>query len=203
MESLDTILKLAVIFFIVTNPIGNSPTVLALVKDFDFDRQKKILIREGFFALIVALFFQYFGEAFLGLLNINDYALTFCGGVLLFLVSLGMIFSNRGESESKTLTKEPFFVPIATPLLSGPGLMTIIMLKSKLEDSNLVITLAILLAWVGILAVLILAPYLQKALGKRGMMALEQLMGMILAMIGTSMLVKGGDLFIQHLIGKH
>ena len=202
MDSFDSIFKVAIIFFVVTNPIGNTPAILALVKNFDFARQKQIIMREGFFALCFALFFQYCGEAFLGLLHIEDFALTFCGGVLLFITSLGMIFASRAGSENAAMVQEPYFVPIATPLLAGPGLMTFIMLKSKLENNNIVITTAILAAWVGIFAVLFAAPYLQKVLGKRGMIALEQLMGMILAMIGTGMIVKGGDLFVKHLIGK-
>src|SRR5690242_11674827 len=100
METLENIFKIAVVFFIVTNPIGNSPMILALVKDFPFERQKKILLREAFLALILALFFQYFGEVFLRLLNIQDYAMTLCGGILLFFVALAMIFVDRSESNT-------------------------------------------------------------------------------------------------------
>lgn len=203
MESLENIFKIAVVFFIVTNPIGNSPMILALVKDFDFERQKKILLRETFFALILVLFFQYCGEAFLSLLHIQDYALTISGGLLLFLVALSMIFVDRSSTDASSLKQEPFIVPIATPLLSGPGLLSIVMLKSKLEDNDFIITSAILIAWIGVVAVMAAAPYLQKLLGKRGLAALEQLMGLILAMISMGMIVTGGDLFVAKLTGKH
>lgn len=192
-------LPLALTFFLIANPIGNSPAIIALVKDFDFQRQKIILLRESLFALILAIFFQYMGEWFLDMLSIQDYAVTIAGGLLLFIVSLTMIFSHAAsDSEEATIAKqEPYIVPIATPIISGPGLLAVIMLKSKLEANNLKITLAILIAWVGVIGVLAAAPYLQKLLGKRGLAALEQVMGMILAMIGIEMIVKGSALLIK------
>jgi multiple antibiotic resistance protein len=196
---MNSIFSIAITFFLVTNPIGNSPAILALVKDFDFKRQKRIMLRETLFALLIALFFQYLGEPFLNLLHIKNYAVTLCGGTLLFLVALNMIFPTPESNDTVSNKQEPFFVPIATPLLSGPGLLTIIMLKSQLEQNNLTITLAILVAWIGVALVMILAPYLQIALGKKGMIALEQLMGLLLAMIATDMLVTGASLFREQL----
>ena len=198
-ETLHHIVPAAVTFFLVTNPIGNSPAILALIKNFDFQRQRIIMLREGFLALLVALFFQYLGEPFLSLLAVKNYSVTLCGGLILFLVALRMIFSLSEPNESEALQQEPFLVPIATPLLSGPGLLTMIMLKSHLESSHLIISLSILLAWVGVLAVMIIAPYLQRLLGIKGMLALEQLMGLLLAMIGLEMLVNGVKLYMDTL----
>lgn len=191
--------ELAIVFFLVTNPIGNSPIILALVKDFDYSTQKKILIREGIFALLVALFFQYFGEFFLTLIGAKDYALTLCGGTLLLLVALIMIFPKKEAENEVAVKQEPFLVPIATPLLAGPGLMTIIMINSKLEDNPFTITTAILLAFAGVIFIMAIAPFVQKVIGKRGLFALEQIMGMILALIATEMISKGIEMFINSL----
>jgi multiple antibiotic resistance protein len=192
---MEPLFQIALTFFLVTNPIGNSPAIIALVKDYPFNRQRYLMLREGVFALLLALFFQYLGEHFLSLLHIKNYAVTLCGGTLLFLVALGMIFSVPENGETHALKQEPFIVPIATPLLSGAGLLTVIMLKSHEVQNNLLITGAILIAWIGVLLVLGTAPYLQKLLGKRGLLALEQLMGLVLAMIAVEMLVKGASMF--------
>lgn len=196
---MDSVLGLAIKFFLVTNPIGNSPTILALVKDFDFDRQKKIILREGFFALLVALFFQYVGEHFLTFLHIEKFAITMTGGTLLFLVALQMIFCLSEAPEAVALKQEPFIVPIATPLLSGPGLLSIIMIQTQEVGDNLIITSSILLAWVGVMTVMAIAPYLQKLLGKKGLLALEQLMGLILAMIAIQMFVNGMKFYLEYM----
>lgn len=194
-----SILQLAMIFFIVTNPIGNSPAIIALIKDHTIRGQQKILFRESMFAMLLAIFFLFLGETFLSCLNIQNYALKISGGILLFIVSVKMIFSIRSEKEEEKPKQNPFIVPIATPLLSGAGLLTMIMLTSKQEANDMKIFVAILLAWIGVTAVLVTAPYLQIVLGKRGLSALEQLMGMLLAMIAIQMIVSGSSLFLTAL----
>lgn len=201
MGSVVSVFQLALIFFIVTNPIGNSPTIIALIKDHTLREQQKILFREAMFAMLLAIFFLFLGETFLCCLNIQDYALKISGGVLLFIVSLKMIFSGHGESEAEQPKHDPYIVPIATPLLSGAGLLAMIMLYAKQEANNVKLLIAILIAWVGVTGVLVAAPYLQVFLGKRGLLALEQLMGMLLAMIGIEMIVSGSALFLKVLSG--
>lgn len=199
MDFLASIIPMAIKFFLVANPIGNSPAIIALTKNFPFQRQRKIILREVFIALLIALFFQFFGEYFLNLINIKDYALTLTGGILLFIVSLNMIFTTEISADTAETKQEPFIVPIATPILTGPGVMAFIMLYSRIEPSSMTVTFAILLAWVGIVSILALAPYMQRALGERGLVALEQLMGMILSFMSMEMMVRGAFLFINHL----
>lgn len=194
-----SIAQLALIFFIITNPVGNIPAVVALVRHYPLKTQQKIMLRESLFSMILAIFFLFVGDAFLFHLNIQNYALNFSGGILLLIVAIKMIFSIKDEETVVATPKqEPFIVPIATPLLSGAGLLTMIMLYGK-EESSLTILAAILVAWIGVTLVLFLAPYLQIFLGKRGMSALEQLMGMLLAMMGVGMIVKGTSLFLTAL----
>lgn len=194
-----SILQLALVFFIVTNPIGNSPTIIALIKDHDLRDQQKILFRESMFAMILAIFFLFLGETFLGSLHIQNFALQISGGILLYLVALKMIFSHPDGHPGQAPKQAPFIVPIATPLLSGAGLLTMIMLYSQEEANDMKILSAILLAWVGITGVLVSAPYMQLFFGKRGMAALEQLMGMLLSMIAMEMIVRGSSLFVTAL----
>lgn len=158
------------------------------------------MLRETFFALLFALFFQFVGEPFLDALGIKDYALSMCGGVLILLAGLGMIFPrHENDVEKETFNHEPYIVPIATPLLSGAGLLTYIMIYSKKLDNPLEMTGAILLCWVGVFAIMGCAPYLMRAFGKRGMYAMEQLMGLVLSMIAVEMIVKGVSLFASGL----
>lgn len=189
--------SLAIALFLIANPIGNSPAIIALIKDFDFERQKKIMLRESLFAFLLALFFQYSGEVFLNQLQIENYTLSFSGGILLLLVALDMLFHTRQTSETKVNQKDPVFVPIATPLISGPGLLSMIMVFSQQEHNKLEVSLAILLAWVGITAVLVAAPYLNRILGAKGLAVLEQIMGLLVAMMAIQMIVAGAQMFFK------
>lgn len=194
-----SIVQLAIIFFIVTNPVGNSPAIIALIKDHSIREQQKILFRETIFSLILAIFFLFLGETLLDNLSIQNFSLNIGGGIILFLVALKMIFSLKDERQSKP-KQEPFIVPIATPILSGTGLLTMIILYSKQEGDNIKLLLAILLAWIAVGATLISAPYLQFFLGKRGLAALEQLMGMLLTIMAVEMILQGFSLFLIPLI---
>jgi multiple antibiotic resistance protein len=186
-----SLITMAITFFLVANPIGNSPAIIALIKDLDFERQKRVMLRESLLALFLALFFQYLGKLFLGQLEINIFTLRISGGILLLIVSLGMIFSSSQKKTATPLKREPLFVPIATPLITGPGLLTIIMFVAQQEQNNLKVTLAIGLTWIGVTASLLAAPYLNKILKRRGLIALEQLMGLFLTLMATSMIIKG------------
>ena len=131
---MSEIFTIALMLFLIANPIGNIPAILALIRRFSFEDQKRIVFREAIFALILALFFQFFGEVFFNLLEIQHYAIGFCGGTLLLLVAINMIFSKPEESEVKALLVEPFFVPIPDFLLSQvKGLLTMILRLFKLR----------------------------------------------------------------------
>lgn len=199
MIDLVAVKTIATTFFIISNPIGNSPAILALVKDFPIQRQKYILFRECILSLILALFFQYFGEYFLDTLMLKDYTIAICGGVLLLMIALNLIFPDHSRYSSAEKKTEPFFVPIATPLLAGPSLLTIVMLYSRQTPSSLTVSVGMILAWVGVTVILQVTPYMQRLLGNKGITALEQLMGMILCMISIEMVVNGLHLFLQNI----
>lgn len=193
----SSILSISVALFLIANPIGNVPAIINLIKDFDFDTQKKIMLRETLLALAIALFFQYFGTIFLNSLEIKKFTLSTCGGILNLIVALNMIFPKPTTITSQTIKQIPILVPIATPLITGPGVMTNIMLFSAEASNHFVITSSILMAWIGVSIILISAPYLHRALGQRALIAIEQLMGLLLAMMSVEMLVKGASLFLN------
>ena len=75
--------------------------------------------------------------------------------------------------------------------------MTVIMVYSKKVGDHLVISSAIALCFAAVTVVLMTAPYLQKFLGKKGLLALEQLMGLLVCMIAIDMITSGTGAFIQ------
>lgn len=191
--------SLALTFFLVTNPIGNCPIFLPMVRNLPVSRQRFVLLREAFLAMLLAYFYQFLGEIFLQSLRIEHYALDFCGGILLFYVAISMIFPVPTSQSTTVLVKEPYLVPIATPLLAGPALMTVIMLYSKQVDNAILVTSAITVAWVGVYIVMLLAAYINQWIGIRALYILEQVLGMILAMMGVEMVVSGVKLFTSSL----
>lgn len=187
--------SIALTFFLVANPIGLIPTLLALVKDFDFAKQQAILFRESLFSFFIAMAFLFAGEPFMKTLMIPQYAMSISGGMLLFIVAIRMIFPPESDLSRKGLPQEPFIVPIATPMISGGGIMTTLLIYAKREQNLPKILLASFIAWFFVIVVVMSGTYLQKILGKRGLLAMEQLMGMLLSMLSMEIVVKGFHMF--------
>ncbi len=196
-NSIMSIFSIALTMFLVANPIGNTPAFVSLVKEYDFERQKKILFRESLFSFLIALFYLFLGEPFLATIGIQPYAVSLSGGILLFLVALGMIFPKNSGDGSGVKPQEPFIVPIATPLISGGGVFTTVMIYARLEQNYSKMVVAMTIAWLFVTLVVVSAAYLQKILGRRGLLAMEQLMGMILTMISMGIIVNGVSMFVQ------
>lgn len=192
-----SVFEIALALFLVANPIGNAPAFVAIVKNFDFKRQRIILFRESIFSFLLALFYLFVGEKFFTLLQIQPYAISLAGGTVLFLIALSMIFPPAEVNGKDGLPQEPFIVPIAIPLISGGGVLSTIMyFSSQVQNLPLMFT-AVVIAFIGVTAVVVSSAYLQRILGKRGLIALEQLMGMILALISAEIFVKGFTMYLK------
>jgi len=187
------IFSAAITLFLMMDPIGNVPAFAALLKDVDARRRSAIVLRENIIALGVLMFFLLFGPAVLGLLHIEEAALSLAGGVVLFIVALEMIFPGRRNGyHDPAVTGEPFIVPMAIPLIAGPSTMAVLMLMASREpDRRSEWIVALLAAWTAGLIVLLLANRLRPLVGPRGLAALERLMGMVLLVLAVQMSMAG------------
>jgi small neutral amino acid transporter SnatA (MarC family) len=180
------------ILFLVMDPLGNIPVLVGVLKGLPPERVRRIMLREHFFALGLLFFFIFFGQFFLQLLGIQDPALGISGGIVLFLIAIKMVFPMREGVFGDLPGGEPFFVPIATPLIVGPSaLSTVLILASKSDVGFWKLSAAVAAAWAASLAILMNAPKVAALLGERGVTAIERLMGMILTTIAVQMLLTG------------
>lgn len=183
-------MNMATSIFFVLNATGQIPLFLALLGKFEQGRQLRIITRELFIALIILLLFTFFGDWILQILGISRPIISIAGGVLLLIISLSMIFPKQSE-EQMALSQDPMIIPLAMPIIAGPGAISTVMLYSHETGSPLLVSLAILAAWIPSLIVLLLGSYIKKILGERGLVAIERLGGMLVCLIGMSMLTRG------------
>jgi multiple antibiotic resistance protein len=181
------------------DPIGNIPLYIALLKDLDPKRQKIVICREMFIALVVIVIFTFIGEGLMNFLHVGNDTIQIAGGLILFLICLKMIFPPLVKENHALLQeeREPFLVPLAIPLIAGPSTLAAVMIFARQESSFSLIG-SILIAWTASLVILLAATNLQKILGARGILAMERLMGLILILIAVQMFLSGVTIFLHH-----
>ena len=186
-ESFSTI---AFTIFFILNAPGQIPLFLAMLGRFNHKRQLKIIARELTIALILLLLFTFFGEWILKVLGISQAVIAAAGGILLFLISLTMIFP-KPQSPTEVLTAEPMVIPLAIPVITGPGAITTVMTYAHETGRPGMVALAAFCAWVPSLIILLLGSYIKRILGDKGLMAIERLGGMLVCLIGINMATNG------------
>ncbi len=188
----EAIISSAVVLFLVMDPLGNIPIFLSLLKDIEPKRRWKIISRELLIALVILLIFLFFGQRILSLLQLESESVSIAGGIILFIIGIRMVFPSRRGVLGDQLEGEPFIVPLAIPLIAGPSALATLILLVNSDPSNMLNWLYVLLiAWTLTAVILLSAPIFYKILRKRGLAAIERLMGMILIMIAVQMFVTG------------
>ena len=182
-------ISVAISLFFVINVLGNIPLYLALLSPYTPTKQRLILAREFGIALIILLLFNYFGGKIFELLGINQHILGMAGGILLLLISITMIFPS--QEKDKGPQHEPLIVPIATPIIAGPGsIAAVMLLASRLGSPHLMAGILILTMALSCVIAL-LSSFLRYSLGDKGLVAFERLGGMIVALIAVQMFATG------------
>ncbi len=182
----------AITLFLVMDPFGNIPVFFSSLSVVEPERRNKVLIRELIIALMVLVFFFFFGKFILDGLHLSQPALTISGGIILFLIAIKMIFpASQGPQEASS-RDEPFIVPLAIPLIAGPSAMAMVMLFSTSTEMNTYTGLAaLLISWSLTSFILGGAVQLHRFIKPRLLLALERLMGMILTTLAIQMLLNG------------
>ena len=172
--------------------IGNIPLFISLLKDLNPKRQRQIILRELLIALLIMIGFSLIGNAILSSLKISEYSLLMSGGIILFIISIKMIFPLPHDNHIEHgREKEPFIVPLAIPLVAGPAVLAAIMLYAKQEEGFFVTIAAIVLAWALSTVILLSSSILKRWMGLKGIIACERLMGLLLVMLSIQMFLSG------------
>lgn len=186
-------LSTAVLLFFIIDPFGLIPVFSTVLARVPKERRRLVLMRELVFALIALVLFLFLGHRLLELLHISQPALTISGALILLLIALPMVFPSIKLSMESEDSGEPFIVPLAVPMFAGPSaLAMVILLGSGSQEGSWPTWLgSVALAWLAASGVLLMGDVLVARLGKRGVIALERLVGMLLVAISVEMFLSG------------
>jgi multiple antibiotic resistance protein len=191
-----TLASAIVLIFLVIDPFGNVPFFVSALQQVAPERRRLVVIRELLIAYVVMVVFLFFGDPLLRILGISNPALTIAGGVILFLIALRMVFPIRGR-EAEDIEGEPLVVPLAIPYVAGPSVLAVELLLMSDEPGQWPTwLLAITVAWAASSLIVVFGSQIVERLGRRGLIAIERLMGMILVAIAIQMFLTGADIYV-------
>jgi MarC family membrane protein len=199
----------AILLILVLDPFGNIPLVLSTLGRVSVQRRRHVVLRECAIAYVVLLLFLFAGRPLLDLMRLSDTAIGLAGGIILFIIALRMVFNHPEGPLGSTGTgdahdphhpndSEPFIVPLAIPAIAGPSAMATVIVFTSREplrwpDWLAAITIAMAVSVV----VLLMAERISRIIGRRGVVALERLMGLILTAIAVEMLLSGITAYVR------
>lgn len=197
-----------VTLFVAIDPPGLAPIFVALTAHLSKAQRKSTAIRGVIIAFCILTAAAIGGKALLELLGVSIPAFRIAGGILLFAISMEMIFEKRQERKTETAEKainedhikSLAAFPLAIPLISGPGAITATIVQASLAKDNWMNFAAL----VGILFVIILsclivfflAQRIDKFLGVTGRVVLTRLLGILLAAVAVQVIGDGIAAFI-------
>jgi len=190
----------AISLFVIIDPTGNIFSFLALSAAAG-SRRESLAWRSCLYAFIILTFFIILGRLVLTFFGISLPAFQIAGGLILFRIAFDMLEGrghfNRLDTSSSLVAAEyrdTALVPLAMPLLAGPGAISTILVltsrsRSHLEDLLIfaALTLILLLTYLAFR----FAEQLLGFMKESGMRLLTRIMGLILAALAVEFVIQG------------
>ncbi|GLS91356.1 UPF0056 inner membrane protein [Psychromonas marina] len=182
-------------FLAIMNPIANTAAFAGLAGHKSHMEQVKIATKALLVTFFIICSFAFLGKAIFHLFGITLPALRITGGVLVFIIGYHMLNGSGSELHSSEQSNDADIAisPLAVPLLAGPGTIATAMNYSasgNTSDIVVVISVFALLCLITFLCFIYSSKVLN-LLGEGGLNIMTRLMGLILAVIGTQMLIVG------------
>jgi multiple antibiotic resistance protein len=180
-----------VTLIVIMDPPGAAPIFLTLTGSMSPRERRKAAFRAAGAAAGLVLVFAVVGDVLLRYLDVSLDSLSIAGGLLLLLLSLEML---RGVDFPVGGSVDVALVPLATPLVAGPGAIATAMVLSREHDSadgRIAVLLGILAAVAVVGVTLLLAERLAKLLPATAVHFLTRVLGLLLAGIGVQLIADG------------
>ncbi|MCL5889308.1 MAG: MarC family protein [Candidatus Thermoplasmatota archaeon] len=170
--------------FIVIDPFGTMALFLTMTSDYS-EMEKKTAAKDAFvYGSLILVFFTVAGYFVLSLMGISINAIEIAGGIILLIMGVEMVREgDRPKSTGKTFKNPDLgIVPFATPLLAGPGAISLVIILARKSYVSMGFTIiSVIVIFVLVLALFSFATPISKALGDKSMKAITRIFGLFVA----------------------
>ena len=182
--------KAVITLLVVIDPIASIPIIMGLTGKMEKKQRTSILNVTIITVAILLFVFAFIGSSILSTFGISIFSFMIAGGVLLFLVSIQLLTHGDWTFGNQTLQDESGVVPLAFPLLAGPGALTLVILS--FETYGILITVLSIIIVLGITyAILRLVDPIYRLLGKRGSLIITRIFAIIIAAFAVQFVIDG------------
>ena len=200
---LEIFIQTFFLYFIVIDPLGTTPLFLIATQDMDAKQKIKTALSATTIATIILLFFALLGSSLLSYLNISFPAFTIAGGVILFLISIEMLFDKRQQRKEENINFSSDRVsvfPLATPLLAGPaGITSVIVSVSDIGNdftNQAVGMLSLVIVLLITFIIFFIASKSSKIINKKIISVISRVIAIILAGLSVQYILDGLKAFL-------
>lgn len=174
--------------FVIMNPFSSLLPFLLLTRDLAPEERRKSANLAALVAGGLAIVFLFIGPPLLALMGLSLSSFKIAGGIVLSLLGLQTVLGFRfGNGDEE---KQAVAVLIGTPYLTGPGVLTSVVIESA-EFGALVAFLAILASVFASWLILRAANRMAKFLGRQFLLVLVKIMGLLLVARGVQFVLQG------------
>ena len=199
--AISDILKFSITLISIINPLGAIPIFLGFTKNHKNLNIKNVTNTCAIAVGITILISLVCGQALLNFFGISVASFTIGGGLLLFTMAFSMISGhqsttkiNNEEIRSFDFEREIGIIPLAIPLLSGPGAISTSIIHAKNFTSPTHWVAGILMVMIISLVIKVILSYADKIgekLGQIGLNVMTRIMGLILLSMSIEMIAFG------------
>ncbi|PXX77742.1 MarC family protein [Rivihabitans pingtungensis] len=193
--------KIFIALLVLVNPIGAIPIFIGLTPDASAQERKRIAKTASIAVAVIILTFVALGDSLIRLLGISMGSFQVGGGILVMMISLSMM--NAAPTATKTTRQETeeaggraniAVVPLALPLLTGPGTISTVIIYSGHAHGwwgYLSLVICALLIALACYVAMIAATPVSRMLGQTGINIVNRVMGMLLAALSVEIIADG------------
>lgn len=193
--------KFVIALYALLNPLGSVPVFLTLTADMRPEVRRATARTAAFSMFVILAVALFFGELILAFFGISIHSFRVGGGILILMMALSMMHARQSpskqtpeESEEASTRESIGVVPLAMPILAGPGSISAVILFAHRADGWMhYATVVLILALLSLLLYPILrfSTGIARRFGQTGINITTRVMGLILAAIAVEFIASG------------
>ncbi|MGC2483785.1 MAG: MarC family protein [Nitrososphaeraceae archaeon] len=186
----NEVVKAVITLFVVIDPIGIIPLFASYTEKMQTKDRKSVSQTATITAGVLLFVFAIAGTQIFAILGIEIFSFMIAGGILLLIVSIELLTHGAWRFGGDARTDGSGVVPLAFPLLAGPGAITSVIISY--QTSGIIVTILSIAIVIAITyLILLLADPIYRFLGKRGSMVVTRVFAVIVAAFAVQYIVEG------------